>query len=62
MAGLLSIERQDEVALVTMRRPEKRNALSIELLDKTMMRAYFPTSELREEKFHGLTKSLIAVR
>jgi enoyl-CoA hydratase/carnithine racemase len=28
---LLSIERHDEVALVTLRRPEKRNALSIEL-------------------------------
>lgn len=31
MADLLSIERKDEVALVTLRRPEKRNALSIEL-------------------------------
>lgn len=31
MARLLSIEHQDEVALVTLRRPEKRNALSIEL-------------------------------
>jgi enoyl-CoA hydratase len=31
MAGLLSIERQDEVALVTLRRAEKRNALSIDL-------------------------------
>jgi enoyl-CoA hydratase/carnithine racemase len=31
VAGLLSIERHDEVVLVTMRRPEKRNALSIEL-------------------------------
>jgi enoyl-CoA hydratase/carnithine racemase len=30
-AGLLSIERHDEVALVTLRRPEKRNALSIDL-------------------------------
>jgi enoyl-CoA hydratase len=29
--GLLSIERRGEVALVTLRRPEKRNALSIEL-------------------------------
>jgi enoyl-CoA hydratase/carnithine racemase len=28
---LLSIERRDEVALVTLRRPEKRNALSVEL-------------------------------
>lgn len=31
MADLLSIERRDEVAVVTLRRPEKRNALSIEL-------------------------------
>ena len=31
MPGLLSIERRDEVALVTLRRPEKRNALSIDL-------------------------------
>jgi enoyl-CoA hydratase/carnithine racemase len=31
VAGLLSIERHKEVALVTLRRPEKRNALSIEL-------------------------------
>ena len=31
MAGLLSIERRGEVALVTLQRPEKRNALSIEL-------------------------------
>ncbi len=31
MAGLLSIERHDEVALVTLQRPEKRNALSIDL-------------------------------
>jgi len=29
--ALLSIERRDEVALVTLRRPEKRNALSIDL-------------------------------
>jgi enoyl-CoA hydratase/carnithine racemase len=29
--SLLSIERRDDVALVTLRRPEKRNALSIEL-------------------------------
>jgi enoyl-CoA hydratase/carnithine racemase len=29
--GLLSIERHGEVAVVTLRRPEKRNALSIEL-------------------------------
>jgi enoyl-CoA hydratase/carnithine racemase len=31
MAGLLSIERRDQVALVTLQRPEKRNALSIDL-------------------------------
>ena len=31
MAGLLSIERRGEVALVTLQRPEKRNALSIDL-------------------------------
>jgi enoyl-CoA hydratase len=31
VASLLSIERRGEVALVTLRRPEKRNALSIEL-------------------------------
>jgi enoyl-CoA hydratase/carnithine racemase len=31
VATLLSIERQGEVAIVTLRRPEKRNALSIEL-------------------------------
>jgi enoyl-CoA hydratase len=31
VAGLLSIEHRDEVALVTLRRPEKRNALSIDL-------------------------------
>ena len=31
MSGVLSLERHDEVAVVTLRRPEKRNALSIEL-------------------------------
>lgn len=31
MAGLLSIERRDQVELVTLQRPEKRNALSIDL-------------------------------
>lgn len=31
MPGLLSIERRDAVALLTLQRPEKRNALSIEL-------------------------------
>ena len=34
MPALLSIERRDEVALVTLRRPEKRNALSIELREE----------------------------
>src|SRR5215216_843826 len=29
--GLLSIERREEVAVVTLQRPEKRNALSIDL-------------------------------
>jgi enoyl-CoA hydratase/carnithine racemase len=32
--GLLSIERRGEVAVVTLRRPEKRNALSIELREE----------------------------
>ena len=31
MPGLLSIERREDVALVTLQRPEKRNALSIDL-------------------------------
>ena len=31
MAGLLSLERRNDVAVVTLQRPEKRNALSIEL-------------------------------
>ena len=31
MAGLLSLERHDDVAVVTLQRPEKRNALSIDL-------------------------------
>jgi enoyl-CoA hydratase/carnithine racemase len=31
VAGLLSLERRDEVALVTLRRPETHNALSIDL-------------------------------
>jgi enoyl-CoA hydratase/carnithine racemase len=33
-SGLLSIERRDEVAVVTLRRREKRNALSIELREE----------------------------
>ncbi|HEU4980405.1 MAG TPA: enoyl-CoA hydratase/isomerase family protein [Solirubrobacterales bacterium] len=31
MAGLLSLERRENVAIVTLQRPEKRNALSIDL-------------------------------
>ncbi len=31
MAGLLSLERQEDVAIVILQRPEKRNALSIDL-------------------------------
>src|SRR4051794_41362390 len=31
MAGLLSLERREDVAVVTLERPEKRNALSIDL-------------------------------
>jgi enoyl-CoA hydratase/carnithine racemase len=31
VAGLLSLERQEDVAVVTLQRPEKRNALSIDL-------------------------------
>ncbi len=34
MADLLTIERKGDVALVTMRRPEKRNALSIEMREQ----------------------------
>lgn len=34
MPGLLSLERVDEVAVVTLRRPEKANALSIELREE----------------------------
>ncbi|MFI5896526.1 class I SAM-dependent methyltransferase [Actinoplanes sp. NPDC051513] len=38
------------------------SALWVELLGRTQMRYYFPDSELRAERFAGLTKSLIAVR
>lgn len=38
------------------------DALSIELLDVTQMRFYFPDSEIVHERFLGLSKSLIAVR
>lgn len=31
MAGLLSLERREDVAIITLQRPEKRNALSIDL-------------------------------
>ncbi len=34
MPGLLSLERRGEVAVVTLQRPEKRNALSIELREE----------------------------
>ena len=34
MSGLLSIERHGEVALLTLQRPQKRNALSIELREQ----------------------------
>lgn len=34
MPGLLSIEHDDDVAVVTLRRPERRNALSIELREE----------------------------
>ncbi len=34
VSGVLSVERRDEVAIVTLRRPEKRNALSIELREE----------------------------
>jgi hypothetical protein len=44
----------------------KEEALSrvlwTELVDKTQMRSYFPTSTLRSEKVAGITKSLIAYR
>ena len=38
------------------------SALWVELLGRTQMRFYFPDSELRSERFAGLTKSLIAVK
>lgn len=34
VSGVLSVERRGEVAIVTLRRPEKRNALSIELREE----------------------------
>ena len=37
-----------------------KRILNIELLDRTEMRYYFPTSTLRSEKVFGITKSLIA--
>jgi hypothetical protein len=36
--------------------------LRVELLDRTQMRYYFPTSVLRAENFFGLPKSLVAYR
>jgi hypothetical protein len=38
------------------------DALSIELLDVTQMRYYFPDSDIARERLLGLSKSLIAVR
>ena len=38
------------------------SALSVQLLDVTAMRHYFPDSEIRRERLAGVTKSLIAVR
>jgi len=37
-------------------------SLTVELLDVTGMRHYFPGSEIRHERLFGVTKSLIAVR
>lgn len=37
-------------------------ALAVELLTRTEMAYYFPTSEIREEKLGPITKSLVAVR
>ena len=39
-----------------------RQVLGVELLDRTQMRHYFPTSVLRTEKVLGVPKSLIAYR
>lgn len=39
-----------------------KRVLRIELLDRTQMRHYFPTSVLRAEKVYGMPKSLIAYR
>jgi enoyl-CoA hydratase/carnithine racemase len=49
MAGLLSLERREDVAIVTLQRPEKRNALSIdlrvELAEAFAARARMPGSD-----------------
>jgi hypothetical protein len=39
-----------------------QSVLWTELLDKTQMRHYFPTSQIRSERVAGLTKSMIAVK
>ena len=38
------------------------SSMTVELLDVTAMRHYFPDSEIRHERLAGVTKSLIAVR
>lgn len=37
-------------------------AMTVELLDVTAMRHYFPGSEIRHERLGGVTKSLVAIR
>ena len=37
-------------------------SMTVELLDVSAMRHYFPDSEIRRERLAGITKSLIAVR
>ncbi|HEY5155137.1 MAG TPA: class I SAM-dependent methyltransferase, partial [Acidimicrobiales bacterium] len=44
------------------RRSSVSNALGVELLDRTQLEYYFPTSTLLPERVAGLVKSLIAVR
>ncbi len=44
------------------RRDAVKWVLSVDLLDRTMLRYYFPDSALRAEKFFGVPKSLIVYR